>query len=102
MARFYTDEQFPLPVVKILRTLGHDILTVQEANKAEQKIPDNEVLAYAISLERAVLTLDRHDFIRLHKQNPQHQGIVICKSSSDWEQMAQKIHETAIAFESLS
>ncbi|MFZ4730896.1 MAG: DUF5615 family PIN-like protein, partial [Pseudanabaena sp.] len=50
MARLYADEQFPLPVVKILRTLGHDVLTVQEANKAEQKIPDNEVLSYAISL----------------------------------------------------
>ncbi|MCL1492080.1 MAG: DUF5615 family PIN-like protein [Pseudanabaena sp. Salubria-1] len=80
MARLYADE-FPLPVVKILRTLGHDVLTVQEANKAEQKIPDNEVLSYAISLNRAVLTLNRHDFIRLHKQNTQHQGIIICKSN---------------------
>ena len=91
MARLYADE-FPLPVVKILRTLGHDVLTVQEANKAEQKIPDNEVLSYAISLNRAVLTLNRHDFIRLHKQNTQHQGIIICKSNSDWEQIAQGIH----------
>jgi predicted nuclease of predicted toxin-antitoxin system len=98
----YADEQFPLPVVKILRTLGHDVLTVQEANKAEQKIPDNEVLSYAISLNRAVLTLNRHDFIRLHKQNTQHQGIIICKSNSDWEQIAQRIHETVITFESLS
>lgn len=102
MARLYADEQFPLPVVKILRTLGHDVLTVQEANKAEQKIPDNEVLSYAISLNRAVLTLNRHDFIRLHKQNTQHQGIIICKSNSDWEQIAQRIHETVITFESLS
>jgi predicted nuclease of predicted toxin-antitoxin system len=102
MARLYADEQFPLPVVKILRTLGHDVLTVQEANKAEQKIPDNEVLSYAISLNRAVLTLNRHDFIRLHKQNTQHQGIVICKSNSDWEQIAQRIHEIVITFESLS
>jgi len=101
MARLYADE-FPLPVVKILRTLGHDVLTVQEANKAEQKIPDNEVLSYAISLNRAVLTLNRHDFIRLHKQNTQHQGIIICKSNSDWEQIAQGIHETVITFESLS
>ncbi len=88
--------------MKILRTLGHDVLTVQEANKAEQKIPDNEVLSYAISLNRAVLTLNRHDFIRLHKQNTQHQGIIICKSNSDWEQIAQSIHETVITFESLS
>ena len=34
MARLYADEQFPRIVVNLLRTLGHDILTVQEAGKA--------------------------------------------------------------------
>ena len=34
MARLYADEQFPRIVVKLLRELGHDILTVQEAGKA--------------------------------------------------------------------
>lgn len=43
MARLYADEQFPLPVVELLRPLGHDILTVQEVGKAEQKIPDEQV-----------------------------------------------------------
>jgi len=70
MVKLYADEQFPLPVVKILRTLGYDILTVQDAGKAEQKIPDPEVLHYAISLNRAVLTMNRRDFIRLHAQTP--------------------------------
>ncbi len=41
MARLYADEQFPRETVLILRTLGHDVLTVQEAGKANQKIPDN-------------------------------------------------------------
>ncbi|MDZ8092398.1 MAG: DUF5615 family PIN-like protein [Nostoc sp. DedQUE05] len=36
MARFYTDEQFPFPVVELLRALGHDILTVQEAENADK------------------------------------------------------------------
>jgi len=101
MARLYADEQFPLPVVKILRTLGHDILTVQEANKAEQKIPDDEVLTFATSLDRAVLTLNRHDFIRLHKQKLNHQGIIVCKSNSNWAQLAERIHETIAPLESL-
>ncbi|WP_347272293.1 DUF5615 family PIN-like protein [Pseudanabaena sp. FACHB-1998] len=39
MIKLYADEQFPLPVVKILRTLGYDILTVQDAGKAEKKYP---------------------------------------------------------------
>jgi hypothetical protein len=38
MARFYADEQFPLPVVELLRNLGHDDLTVQEAGNANQQI----------------------------------------------------------------
>ncbi len=32
MARLYADEQYPYPVVELLRILGHDVLTVQEAN----------------------------------------------------------------------
>jgi hypothetical protein len=31
MARLYSNENFPLPVVHRLRTLGHDVLTIQEA-----------------------------------------------------------------------
>ncbi|MEA5486035.1 DUF5615 family PIN-like protein [Pseudanabaena sp. CCNP1317] len=37
MARLYADEQFPKIVVKLLRELGHDILTVQEAGKANKE-----------------------------------------------------------------
>jgi predicted nuclease of predicted toxin-antitoxin system len=47
MIKLYADEQFPLPVVKILRNLEYDILTVQDAGKADQKIPDPQVLVYA-------------------------------------------------------
>ena len=43
MARFYADEQFPLPVVELLRILEHDVLTVQEAGNAYQGILDEEV-----------------------------------------------------------
>jgi hypothetical protein len=38
---FYADEQYPL--CKITAKFGHDVLTVQEAGKANQKIPDEEV-----------------------------------------------------------
>lgn len=54
MARFYADEQFPFPVVELLRTWGHDVLTVQETGNAEQGISDDEVLAFAISQERSI------------------------------------------------
>ncbi len=63
MARLYADEQFPRIVVKLLRALGHDILTVQEAGKANQRIPDEDVLAFASADNRDVLTINRGDFI---------------------------------------
>ncbi|MCG6135010.1 MAG: DUF5615 family PIN-like protein [Nostoc sp. LLA-1] len=101
MARFYADEQFPFPVVELLRTLGHDILTVQEAGKAEQGIPDEEVLAFAISLERSVLTINRYDFIRLHRHDDNHLGIIVCTNNRNWEQFAARINEAVTAEESL-
>jgi predicted nuclease of predicted toxin-antitoxin system len=65
VAALYADEQFPLRVVEILRDLGHDVLTVQEAGNAG--LPDEEVIAFATSQNRAVLTLNRRHFIRLHQ-----------------------------------
>lgn len=78
MARLYANENFPLPVVQELRRLGHDALTVAETGKAGQKTSDEEVLAFAISEARAVLTLNRKHFFRLHRERPQHAGIIAC------------------------
>ncbi len=98
MARLYADEQFPREVVELLRPLGHDILTVQEAGNANQGIPDEQVLAFAVSDERAVLTFNRFDFIRLHRTQPDHAGIVVCKEDQNWERLAIRINqEIAIA-----
>lgn len=47
MARLYADENFPHPVVLELRRLGHEVLTIQEAGKAGQRVPDEMVLAEA-------------------------------------------------------
>lgn len=65
--KLYADEQYPYPVVKCLRDLGHDVLTVQEAGLANQRIPDDEVLAFATEIDRAVITQNRKDFIQLHR-----------------------------------
>ena len=92
-ARLYANENFALPVVEALRRLGHDVLTVQEAGKAEQAVPDEEVLAFARSDERAVLTLNRKHFVRLHREQPQHAGIIVCTFDADFERQAQQIHE---------
>ena len=74
MVWFYADENFDFPVTQRLRTLGHDVLTVQEAG--EQGGNDARVLAYATAAGRIVLTFDRRDFERLHRADPAHAGIV--------------------------
>jgi len=88
----YTNENFPLPAVLRLRALGHDVLTSSEAGKANQKITDEDVVWFAISKQRAVLTLNRRDFIRLHKGNDQHYGIVVCVEDLDYGRLADRIH----------
>ncbi|NEP56785.1 MAG: hypothetical protein F6K31_07135 [Symploca sp. SIO2G7] len=98
MARLYTDEQFPKVVSELLRTMGHDVLTVQEAGNANLGIPDEDVLAFAISDKRAVVTLNRQDFIRLHRANSKHFGIITCANDTERLRMATRINE-AIAVE---
>jgi predicted lactoylglutathione lyase len=81
MVRLYADENFELPVIKKLREKGYDILTALEAGNANQGIPDEDVLAFAIREHRAVITLNYNDFKNLHKRDNNHHGIVICVST---------------------
>jgi predicted nuclease of predicted toxin-antitoxin system len=91
MASFYTNENFPIKVAQYLRQMGHDVLTSREAGKANQSIPDEEVLAFAAESGRILLTLNRWDFIILHTKSPQHAGIVVCTQNPDLLQQAQQI-----------
>jgi predicted nuclease of predicted toxin-antitoxin system len=91
MIRLYANEQFPLPAVERLRVKGYDILTVQEAGNANQRIPDEDVLAFSTSQNRAVITQNRRDFILLHNQGIIHTGIVVCTKNLDWDSFAFEI-----------
>lgn len=93
MARLYSDENFPLPVVAELRHLGHDALTVLEAGKAEQAIADDAVLEFAVALGRALLTINRKHFIRLHREQPHHAGVIVCTLDLGFRGQAKRIHE---------
>jgi hypothetical protein len=92
VARLYSNENFPLPVLEELRRLGHDVLTVLEAGNAGQAIPDDEVLTFATSQGRAVLTLNRKHFITLHRQQPEHASIIACTFDADFMGQAGRIH----------
>lgn len=102
MALLYADEGFPKVVTGLLRQLGHDVLTVQEAGQANQRIPDDQVLAFAMSQSRAVLTVNRDDFIRLHRISPDHAGIIVCTEDLNRQRLASRIHEAITSEESLS
>jgi hypothetical protein len=92
MARFYSNENFPLPVVLELRAAGHDVLTSLEAGRANQKIPDDQVLAFATLENRILLTLNRRHFVRLHNLGAVHAGIVACTVDADYSAQAARIH----------
>ena len=77
--------------MEALRRLGHDVLTALEAGQASQRIPDVAVLEFATSHGRAVLTLNRWDFVRLHSRLPQHAGIVACTQDPHSERQAAAI-----------
>ena len=70
--RLYADENFPLPVVAELRRLGHDVLTAFEDGRAHQAIADEKVLRRSTIFGRALLTMNRIDFLHLHNARPQH------------------------------
>lgn len=79
MAAIYANENFPRRVIDALREIGHDVLTSQEAGRANQMVPDEDVLSFAVEQGRAVLTLNRLDFFRLHRDTGgRHSGIIAC------------------------
>ena len=78
MTALLADENFPLPVIQALRALGHDVRTLHDYGQSGQALPDSEVLRFATAQQRALLTLNRRDFIRLHLQDAAHTGLIVC------------------------
>lgn len=89
MAALYANENFPFQVIEELRRLGHAVLTTLETGRAGRAIPDEEVLSFAIEQKRALLTLNRRDFIRLNRLSSDHAG------------QAERIHQAVLANEPL-
>ena len=91
MGRLYADEDFSYPLVDELRQLGHDVVTAQESGQANSGTTDDEILAFAIAEQRAVVTFNRRHFIRLHQQAPVHFGIIVCTRDSNIVGLAGRI-----------
>jgi predicted nuclease of predicted toxin-antitoxin system len=82
--QFYSNENFPIAMVNLLRSQGHDVLTSYEAGQANQGIPDDVVLQYAKATGRILITENRQDFIDLHRTTPNHAGMIIFKHDRDY------------------
>jgi predicted nuclease of predicted toxin-antitoxin system len=91
MARLYANENFPVDVVRELRSLGHDVLTMHDVGRSNQGIEDDAVLRYAIDTDRCLSTLNRRDFMRLHRAVATHRGIIVCTENRDYAAFAQRI-----------
>ena len=91
MASLYADEKVDRRLVDRLRAAGHDILTAKEDGRANQQIPDPDVLARAKQLGRTVLTGNRRHYHKLHRRDPNHAGIVTFTDDRDLAALAARI-----------
>ncbi|SPE42272.1 conserved hypothetical protein [Candidatus Sulfopaludibacter sp. SbA3] len=80
MARFYSNENVPPPVILELRRLGRDVLTSTDAANANASVPDCEVLAFAAREGRILLSHNRRHFLRLQLSRTEaNAGIVLIR-----------------------
>jgi hypothetical protein len=93
MANLYSNENFPFDLVLLLRQQGHNILTSYESGQANQGIPDENVLTFATESDRSVITLNRDDFLKLHRLSIPHCGIIICKDDRDYLAQAETLND---------
>ena len=102
MAPLYADEDFPFPVVERLRLLGHDVVTTLEAGRANQRIGDADQLAFATSQGRAILTRNRRHYVVLHRNSPNHAGIISITDDPDFDGQANRIDEAVALYSGLA
>jgi hypothetical protein len=102
MTPLFADENVRFPLVVALRDLGHDVVTALQASRANQGIPDADVLIHATALGRAVLTNNNWDFQRLHTKIPGHAGIVTFTDDADVPALAARVDAAIRANEPLA
>jgi Domain of unknown function (DUF5615) len=92
MLQLYSNENFPIAMVNLLRASGHNVLTSYESGQANQSIPDDQGLRHATANNRILITENRQDFLDLHRAT-NHAGIIICKADRDYVGKVTTINE---------
>jgi Domain of unknown function (DUF5615) len=59
------------------------------------------VLSFATDDGRAVVAQSRKDFIKLHRLQPNHAGIVVCTNDRDCDALAERVYLALLEEESL-
>ena len=93
--RPFTDEHIFRDLARALRTHGYDAVGCQEAGRANQKISDDEQLAYAARSGRAILTENHVDFVPLDaawkSDGREHAGIIIVGNVGAFGELLRRI-----------
>jgi hypothetical protein len=97
MARLYANENFPLPAVEAPRQKGHDVDHCAGWAGRHRGERRGGAPARHRRKNRAVLTLNRRHFIRLHLETPRHAGIIVCTFDPDFFALARRIDEALAA-----
>ena len=79
-------------VIYFLMDVPHHVLTIQESGKSGQALSDEAVLEFASAEGRILLTFNRKHFVRLHRQDYDHSGIIACSFDTDFVGLAMRIH----------
>lgn len=91
----YTDEHITPQLAVALRTRGFDVLACHEVGRAGLSIPDDEQLAYAVSLGRTILTNNIKDFAPLDVQWKQqgrvHAGIMLYATTPSFSELLRRV-----------
>lgn len=85
--RLFTDEMIDPDLAVALRRLGYDAESCQEAQRHNQKIPDEDQLDYAARQGRAILTFNVGDFYQRNAAwraaGRTHCGIIVAAEIAD-------------------
>lgn len=83
----YLDEDVDVLVAELVRAYGFDVLTARDAGQLGRE--DEDQLAYAVSVGRAVLTHNRSDFAALaeayYKTGREHYGMMLAFRRTPYE-----------------
>jgi predicted nuclease of predicted toxin-antitoxin system len=91
----FTDEHIDARLAPALTRRGFDVLSCQAAGQANQRISDEDQLAYAAAQGRAILTFNMIDFIALDAEwkhdGRRHAGIIVSAEIRSLAELIQRV-----------